>query len=45
MTDPLISKKQEYSLFSYAIKGIRVAMHDWDPDNILNGQKAVIVFD
>ncbi|MDO8649810.1 MAG: C39 family peptidase [Candidatus Berkelbacteria bacterium] len=31
--------------YHYTFDRIMTAMHDWDPDNILNGQKAVIVFD
>ncbi|MEK9167205.1 MAG: C39 family peptidase [Patescibacteria group bacterium] len=31
--------------YHYSFDRIMTAMHDWDPDNILNGQKAAIVFD
>lgn len=31
--------------YHYTYDRIMTAMHDWDPDNISNGQKAVIVFD
>lgn len=31
--------------YHYDFKVIMDAMHSWDPDNILNGQKAVVVFD
>lgn len=31
--------------FLYTYDGLMNAIHDWDPGNILNGQKAVLVFD
>lgn len=31
--------------YRYTFDRMMTAMHDWDPANILNGQKAVIVFD
>ena len=42
VNDPGTRRGENYH---YGFKPIMDAMHDWDPDNILNGQKAVIVFD
>ncbi|MCR4277443.1 MAG: C39 family peptidase [Candidatus Berkelbacteria bacterium] len=42
VNDPGTRRGENYH---YGFKTIMDAMHDWDPDNILNGQKAVVVFD
>ena len=42
VNDPGTRRGENYH---YGFKPIMDAMHDWDPVNILNGQKAVIVFD
>ena len=42
VNDPGTRRGENYH---YGFKTIMDAMHDWEPDNILNGQKAVVVFD
>ncbi len=42
VNDPGTRRGESYH---YSFDRIMTAMHDWDPDNILNGQKAVVVFD
>ncbi|MEK7170918.1 MAG: C39 family peptidase [Patescibacteria group bacterium] len=42
VNDPGTRRGENYH---YGFKPIMDAMHDWDPANILNGQKAVVVFD
>lgn len=42
VNDPGTRRGESYH---YGFKPIMDAMHDWDSDNILNGQKAVVVFD